>query len=328
MINYRVCISGEYNNKEYFTAEKIIKTNLELCKERFISPCPEEMGVKIQEEKPYDIIQDISEIKSIRPIFSSENLKDIIETYRSYDWDVEERVNLSSDNNVYQDKKNEIKKIINIFETGKPEGDYGKLTLIEGDRGGLTYGRSQTTINSGGLEKLFKNFIKYSSHFYVKNEIKENINILKSFMESVANKESDLIFNSEEFKKSLKALSETELMRKTQDSFFDESYWRPAASTFNRLGLELPLSLAVVYDSFIHGNFYGVRKLFPEYPPYRNGEEKKWTTAYVEARKNWLESKGAPLSFTTYRMDAFIELIEDDNWDLNTPFRIRGYRIG
>ncbi|MBI4472716.1 MAG: hypothetical protein HY646_08615 [Acidobacteria bacterium] len=35
--------------------------------------------------------------------------------------------------------------IANIFETGRAHGDYGKVTLLAGDRGHLTYGRSQTT---------------------------------------------------------------------------------------------------------------------------------------------------------------------------------------
>jgi chitosanase len=35
--------------------------------------------------------------------------------------------------------------IVNVFETGTPRGDYGRVTLLAGDTGHLTYGRSQTT---------------------------------------------------------------------------------------------------------------------------------------------------------------------------------------
>ncbi len=44
--------------------------------------------------------------------------------------------------------------IVNIFETGQVQGDYGKVTLLAGDTGHLTYGRSQTTLASGNLYLL------------------------------------------------------------------------------------------------------------------------------------------------------------------------------
>ena len=42
-----------------------------------------------------------------------------------------------------------IQAMVNIFETSAVLGRYAQVTLIPGDTGGLTYGRSQTTINSG-----------------------------------------------------------------------------------------------------------------------------------------------------------------------------------
>ncbi|MCI0508166.1 MAG: hypothetical protein L0Z73_18980 [Gammaproteobacteria bacterium] len=48
--------------------------------------------------------------------------------------------------------------IVNIFETGKVRGDYGKVTLLRGDPGHLTYGRSQTTLASGNLYLLIKDY--------------------------------------------------------------------------------------------------------------------------------------------------------------------------
>ena len=46
--------------------------------------------------------------------------------------------------------------IVNIFETGRAEGHYGQVTLLAGDPGHLTYGRSQTTLASGNLFLLIK----------------------------------------------------------------------------------------------------------------------------------------------------------------------------
>ena len=48
--------------------------------------------------------------------------------------------------------------IVNIFETGSVRGDYGEVTLIPGDSGQLTYGRSQTTLASGNLFLLIQDY--------------------------------------------------------------------------------------------------------------------------------------------------------------------------
>ena len=94
------------------------------------------------------------------------------------------------------------------------------------------------------------------------------------------------------------------------------------------MGLELPLSWAVVYDTCIHSGPSGVRKirkLFKEVPPNRGGKETDWTEAYVAARKQWLSSFSNPVvQKTTYRMEVFEDLIFDDNWFLETPFTIGG----
>ena len=43
-------------------------------------------------------------------------------------------------------QKKTAQAIINIFETGVVLGNYGQVTLIDGDTGHLTFGRSQTTL--------------------------------------------------------------------------------------------------------------------------------------------------------------------------------------
>ena len=53
-------------------------------------------------------------------------------------------------------QKKVAQSIVNIFETGRPRGDYGQVTLLSGDSGHLTYGRSQTTLASGNLYLLIK----------------------------------------------------------------------------------------------------------------------------------------------------------------------------
>src|SRR5215510_12361105 len=53
-------------------------------------------------------------------------------------------------------QKRTAQAIVNIFESGRVSGDYGAVTLLKGDSGHLTYGRSQTTLGSGNLFLLIK----------------------------------------------------------------------------------------------------------------------------------------------------------------------------
>lgn len=55
-------------------------------------------------------------------------------------------------------QKKTAQAIVNIFETGSVLGDYGNVTVIRGDTGHLTFGRSQTTLGSGNLLKLLQSY--------------------------------------------------------------------------------------------------------------------------------------------------------------------------
>jgi len=51
-------------------------------------------------------------------------------------------------------QKKTAQAIVNIFETSHGRGDYGMVSLLAGDSGHLTYGRSSSAIpNSGRIEK-------------------------------------------------------------------------------------------------------------------------------------------------------------------------------
>jgi chitosanase len=57
-----------------------------------------------------------------------------------------------------EQQKNAAQAVINIFETGRAQGEYGQVTVLPGDSGHLTYGRSQTTLGSGNLYLLIKEY--------------------------------------------------------------------------------------------------------------------------------------------------------------------------
>ena len=78
-------------------------------------------------------------------------------------------------------QKKTVQAIVNIFETGRPYGDYGAVTVLKGDTGHLTYGRSQTTLGSGNLALLIHAYCDADGQFselavgYEAEEIKREL---------------------------------------------------------------------------------------------------------------------------------------------------------
>jgi chitosanase len=126
----------------------------------------------------------------------------------------------------------------------------------------------------------------------------------------------------------LKTAGSDPKMHQAQEEVFDRDYFQPAVNHANQIGLTKALSLAVVYDTCIHSGPGGVtmiRNRFAEKSPANGGGEEAWVRAYISARRAWLAGNANPLvQKTVYRMDALMELVNAGNWDLKTPFKLRG----
>jgi chitosanase len=86
---------------------------------------------------------------------------------------------------------------------------------------------------------------------------------------------------------------------------------------FEQNQFTLPLSLLVIYDSYIHSGSVPtfLRKRFGEFPPAAGGDEKKWSSSYVDIRHQWLKyHANALLRKTLYRTQCFKDQIAADNW--------------
>jgi len=56
--------------------------------------------------------------------------------------------------------------------------------------------------------------------------------------------------------------------------------------------------------------------------------ENEWVNHYVNMRRDWLATNPNPaLHPTVYRMDSFLNLIQDSRYDLTLPFVLRGITI-
>ncbi|MBI1261425.1 MAG: chitosanase [Rhizobiales bacterium] len=214
-------------------------------------------------------------------------------------------------------QKQAAQAIVNIFETGRVRGDYGAVTLLAGDNGHLTYGRSQTTLGRGNLHELVAD--------YCEREGARFATALQPYLTRLAT--TDLTLDHDRrFRALLAEAGDDPAMQATQDAFFDRRFWQPTAHAAGSLGLREALSWAVVYDSLIHGSWARMqRATIAKAGSAAALGERRWIAAYVGARKAWLAGhRNALLRKTVYRMDSFCALMRDGNWALTLPMTIRG----
>jgi len=216
-------------------------------------------------------------------------------------------------------QKKTAQAIVNIFETGKALGDYGSVTVLKGDAGHLTYGRSQTTLASGNLALLIRAYCEAKGRY---------TGDLKPFLPAFDRRDIKLDTN-EKVKGILKSAGDDPVMQKVQDGFFDRVYWEPAQRSADDLGITMPLGVCVVYDSKIHGSFDRIKNMTVDSHGTVDAiGETPWITAYVTTRRDWLANHRLKiLHKTVYRMDAFIELILKDKWELPLPLTVRHVEI-
>lgn len=217
-------------------------------------------------------------------------------------------------------QKKAAQAVVNIFETGAALGEYGRVTLLPGDTGHLTYGRAQTTLASGNLFLLIKRYVNAAGAAFARH--------LKPYLPRLDDMDVSLDFDGA-FRNLLESAGDDPVMRQVQDRFFDEAYWAPAASAAQALGLDDPLSLAVVYDSHIHGSWSYIRnRTLEKYGTPAARGERQWIRDYVTERRDWLAGhRNRLLQKTVYRMDTFLVLMDAGNWALELPFIARGVRV-
>lgn len=219
-------------------------------------------------------------------------------------------------------QKKTAQAIVNIFETSRVLGDYASVVSVAGDRGGLTYGKSQTTLNSGNLYLLVKAYTEAAGALFADD--------LTPYLGRLRDQDQQLNRNTALHNILRRAGREDIVMMNTQDAFFDRVYWTPAVNRTAFINARTALATAVVYDSTIHGNWIAMRNRTNA----RHGQlsaigEQTWISHYVNVRRQWLANSppDSHLPVTVYRMDALRRIINAGNWDLDIPLTVRGLLI-
>ncbi len=211
--------------------------------------------------------------------------------------------------------------IVNIFETSKIKGDYAKVVFHLHDLGGLTYGKSQTTLMSGNLFSLIQ--------AYCEDKEAQFANEFRPYLQRLKSRDTSLNTDMKLRNFLREAGSSDPVMWTTQDEFFDRVYWQPALVSANKYGIYTALGTAVVYDSLVHGSWLNRRdETIKNFGKSDAIGEQNWIKHYVDVRRKWLANHSNKLlPLTVYRMDAFNNLIAKGNWNLTLPIKVRGMVI-
>lgn len=215
-----------------------------------------------------------------------------------------------------------LERFINAVETGSPDGNYAAISIYaDGPHNirQITYGRAQTT-EYGNLRQLVQMYVDANGQLSQE---------LRRYADKVG---SEVLTHDKTFIKLLKDAGKNDpVMRRIQDSFFEQVYFKPAMKWADDHGFVLPLSALVIYDSFIHSGqiLWLLRQRFSASPPASGGQEKEWTSQYINARHDWLANHSrAILQKTIYRTKALKEQVQKANWQLDMlPIVVNGISV-
>lgn len=215
-------------------------------------------------------------------------------------------------------QKRTAQAIVNVFETGSVKGDYANVTVVAGDNGHLTYGRSQTTLASGNLYLLIEDYCSAANAVHA--------DTLRPYLQRLKNRDLSLDHDAT-LRATLRTAGKDPVMMSIQDAFFDRVYWMPAVNAAANIGLSTPLGVAIVYDSTVHGSWKAMRDRTIQNHGQPAGNERAWLGHYVATRRAWLAGKGGLLAKTVYRMDTFKALLDAGNMNIALPVVAHGVQI-
>lgn len=208
-----------------------------------------------------------------------------------------------------------VEAIVRVFETGRPLGDPAAVAVLN-DGAGISYGVKQFTHRSGSLFQVVQRYLELGGTT-ARDVFESRISRLRDR----STRGIAALSRDTQFKNALRDAGNSREMIEAQRLIAFERYMKPALAECDAFGFVLPLSLAVVYDSMVHGSWKALAEhLGPSV------DEKNWVTRYVEARDAWLRSL-ARLRPTAYRTRFFLTQIRRDNWSLTLPLFVNGSRI-
>ncbi len=210
--------------------------------------------------------------------------------------------------------------IVNVFETSRPFGNFAACVVLN-DGAGISYGISQFTHRSGSLLNVIEAYLAAGGRVGA-TVMLENLPLLRLRTPKAINS----LAANRSLRNALRDAAATPEMREAQWQVARGRYLEPAVKECGRRGFVRPLSLAVVYDSMIHGSWERIAAGIAIAKGAASEKETEWILRYLRKRQMWLS--GIPrLKTTTYRTRFFLGQISIGNWELKMPITVQGVRL-
>ncbi|MBM4372988.1 MAG: chitosanase [Deltaproteobacteria bacterium] len=222
--------------------------------------------------------------------------------------------------------KHRAEALISLFENGTVEIQYGYSEAL-GDGRGITAGKAGFTTATGDALEVIELYTAGSPG----NALAGYLPRLRELEESGSGSTDGL----DGYAEAWAAAALDPAFREAQDRVTDELYYLPAMGYALDLGLELPLSRAVLYDTIIqHGdgeNPDGLAALLSQTlegegrSPADGLDEDVWLRAFLEVRRAVLEHADDPDTREEWaesvpRVEAWAWILDQGNTGLEGPF--------
>ncbi len=174
--------------------------------------------------------------------------------------------------------------ILSIFETSTVRGDYGSVVFSPGDAGELTYGKHQTTLASGNLAKLVRDYVAAPNA-----EFKDQ---LAPYVPRLASRDSAPQLRPLPEEPAASRGGRGGHARRAGRLLSARLPEKPAFDNAVALGLADPLSWgATRYDGQVHGSWLTIAKRTDEdVGAIGIAGERNWMSTYVALRRQFLAS--------------------------------------
>ncbi|KAH7637351.1 hypothetical protein HUG17_7557 [Dermatophagoides farinae] len=226
-------------------------------------------------------------------------------------------------------QKRRCEQYTSIFENDTTELQYNYCENIYDGRG-FTSGRSGFCTGCGDALDVITRYTAYKPN----NPLARFIPILMKNRHSHDDDTNSLQGYCEAWKQT----SDDELFRQFQDYVNDQLYYIPAMVGAIKMNITTTLGKCSFYDTIIqHGggndrDSFGAimnrTKLAMNGTVTNPIDESKWIRKFLEIRKNVLLKPtniayGPSWSQTTDRVDFLLKLVRQNNWNMNTPIRVK-----
>src|SRR3954449_8087981 len=220
-------------------------------------------------------------------------------------------------------------KLISEFENSTPVIQYCYVVALEDGRG-YTVGRAGFTTATGDLLEVAEMYTDEVPH----NPLGDLLPRLRQAAASGDGSTDGL----EALPQAWRDTCKDPRQRAIQDAVVDREYYDPAVNLWRKYGLELPLSLASIYDASIqHGagpDPDGVPAMLKRTvkrahgsPKRHSATEKRFLREFIRERRATLAhahepSTRAAWAQTVHRADAWLYLWRTKQWKLASPLRV------